>query len=144
MSIFNGNIAHLALILSAQHDVLQNQTHPEKAQLLLFQTITAMLIAKQKVRQAYIAESLERPITKITPRVVDFIVQRTGIDGKTVEDILIETNFYLSILPLGKLCIFKPVYQCICQIRQVRCVDQSDIEISVSLCVFAWERRTGG
>ena len=59
--------------------------------LAMTQTITAMLIAKQKVRQAYIAESLERPITKITPRVVDFIVQRTGIDGKTVEDILIET-----------------------------------------------------
>ena len=59
--------------------------------LAMTQTITAMLIAKQKVRQAYIAESLERPITKITPGVVDFIVQRTGIDGKTVEDILIET-----------------------------------------------------
>lgn len=55
------------------------------------QTITAMLIAEQKVRQAYITESLERPITKITPSVVDYIVQRTGIDGKTVEDILIET-----------------------------------------------------
>lgn len=59
--------------------------------LTMTQTITAMLIARQKVRQAYIAESLERPITQITPSVVDFIVQRTGIDGKTVEDILIET-----------------------------------------------------
>ena len=59
--------------------------------LAMTQTITAMLIAKQKVRQAYITESLERPITKITPSVVDYIVQRTGIDGKTVEDILIET-----------------------------------------------------
>ena len=28
------------------------------------QTVTAMLIARQKVRQAYIAESLERPITQ--------------------------------------------------------------------------------
>ena len=59
--------------------------------LAMTQTITAMLIARQKVRQAYIAESLERPITKITPLVVDYIVQRTGIDGKTVEDILVET-----------------------------------------------------
>ncbi len=59
--------------------------------LAMTQTVTAMLIARQKVRQAYIAESLERPITKITPLVVDYIVQRTGIDGKTVEDILIET-----------------------------------------------------
>ena len=61
------------------------------------QTITAMVIAKQKVKQAYIAESLERPITKITPGVVDYIVQRTGIDGKTVEDILIETYPHGSV-----------------------------------------------
>lgn len=59
--------------------------------LAMTQTITAMVIARQKVKQAYIAESLERPITKITPKIVDCIVQRTGIDGKTVEDILIET-----------------------------------------------------
>ena len=49
------------------------------------------MIAKQKIMQAYIAESLERPITRITPNVVDYIVRVTGIDGKTVEDVLIET-----------------------------------------------------
>lgn len=49
------------------------------------------MIAKQKVMQAYIAESLERPITQITPQVVDYIIKVTGIDGKTVEDILVET-----------------------------------------------------
>ena len=65
--------------------------------LAMTQTITAMVIAKQKVKQAYIAESLERPITKITPGVVDYIVQRTGIDGKTVEDILIETYPHGSV-----------------------------------------------
>ena len=59
--------------------------------LTMTQTITAMIIARQKIKQAYIAESLERPITKITSNVVDYIVQRTGIDRKTVEDILIET-----------------------------------------------------
>ena len=41
--------------------------------------------------QAYIAESLERPITQITPQVVDYIIKVTGIDGETVEDILVET-----------------------------------------------------
>ena len=59
--------------------------------LIMTQTITARVIAKQKVMQAYIAESLKRPITKITPQVVDYIVQQTGIDDKTVENILIET-----------------------------------------------------
>ena len=59
--------------------------------LALTKTITAAMIAKQKVMQAYIAESLERPITQITPQVVDYIIKVTGIDGKTVEDILVET-----------------------------------------------------
>ena len=53
-------------------------------------TKTAM-IAKQKIMQAYIAESLEKPITRITSNVVDYIVKVTGIDGKTVENILVET-----------------------------------------------------
>ena len=54
-------------------------------------TITAKTIARQKVMQAYITASLERPITRITPEIVDYIITRTGIDGKAVEDILIET-----------------------------------------------------
>ena len=41
--------------------------------------------------QAYITESLQRPITRITPMIVDYIVQVTGIDGKTVENVLVET-----------------------------------------------------
>ena len=59
--------------------------------LALTKTVTAAMIAKQKIMQAYITESLERPITKITSDVVDYIVQVTGIDGKTVENVLIET-----------------------------------------------------
>lgn len=54
-------------------------------------TITPRIIARQKVMQAYIAESLNRPITSITSGLVDHIVTVTGIDGKTVEEILIET-----------------------------------------------------
>lgn len=61
------------------------------------QTITAMILARQKVRLAYIAESLKRPITKIDAGVVDDIVQRTGIDGKAVESILIETYPHGSV-----------------------------------------------
>lgn len=54
-------------------------------------TITPRIIAKQKVMQAYIAASLNRPITKVTTELVDQIVMSTGIDGKTVEELLIET-----------------------------------------------------
>lgn len=59
--------------------------------LALTKTVTAAMIAKQKIMQAYIAESLEKPITRITSNVVDYIVKVTGIDGKTVENILVET-----------------------------------------------------
>ncbi len=54
-------------------------------------TITPKIIARQKVMQAYITESLNRPITRITSDLVDHIVSYTGIDGRTVEEILIET-----------------------------------------------------
>lgn len=55
------------------------------------QTITARIIAKQKVMQAYIAESLVRPITGIDSELIGYIVHNTGINEKLVEDILIET-----------------------------------------------------
>lgn len=54
-------------------------------------TITPYIIARQKVMKAYIAESLKRPITGISTELVDYIVEFTGINGKTVEEILIET-----------------------------------------------------
>lgn len=60
-------------------------------------TITPRIIARQKVMQAYIAESLKRPITKVSTELVDYIISVTGIDGKTVEEILIETYPHGSI-----------------------------------------------
>ena len=57
--------------------------------LALTKTVTAAMIARQKIMQAYITESLQRPITRITPMIVDYIVQVTGIDGKTVENVLV-------------------------------------------------------
>lgn len=54
-------------------------------------TITPKIIARQKVIRAYIAESLNRPITSVTTSLIDCIVTVTGIDGKTVEEILVET-----------------------------------------------------
>lgn len=60
-------------------------------------TITPRIIARQKVMQAYITESLNRPITRITNELVDYIMLNTGIDGKTVEEILVETYPHGSI-----------------------------------------------
>lgn len=67
-------------------------------------TVTAQVIAKQKIKQAYIALSLQRPITRITTEIVDYIVDNTGIDGRTVETILIETY------PTGSVGAFMTKY----------------------------------
>ncbi len=50
--------------------------------------------------QAYIAESLEKPITRITPQVVVYIVSVTGIDGETVGNVLVlsDADGYHAIL----------------------------------------------
>ncbi len=53
-------------------------------------TITPKIIAAQKVQQAYIALALKRPITGVTASLVDYIVEKTGIENRYVEEILQE------------------------------------------------------
>ena len=60
-------------------------------------TITPRVIARQKVMQAYITISLDRPITSITSELVDYIVSTTGINEGTVEEILLETYPHGSV-----------------------------------------------
>lgn len=50
-------------------------------------TITAKMLAEQQVIKAYITLSLQKPITKITTQVVDYIVSATGLK----ETFVIET-----------------------------------------------------
>lgn len=66
--------------------------------------ITAKTIARQKIMQAYIGESLLHPITKITTSLVEKIAISTGIDEKLVEDILQETY------PAGSIGAFMTKY----------------------------------
>lgn len=67
-------------------------------------TITAKIIAEQKIKQAYIGESLRRPIAKITPALVDRIVEQTGFDDKLVEETL------LRLYPRGSVGAFMTEY----------------------------------
>lgn len=67
-------------------------------------TITAKIIAEQKIKQAYISESLKRPIAKITPALVDKVVEQTGFDEKLVEDTL------LKLYPKGSVGAFMTEY----------------------------------
>lgn len=51
-------------------------------------TITARMIEENKVKQAFIRESLKAPISKITAELVDKIVQQTGLEEHFVEESL--------------------------------------------------------
>lgn len=52
-------------------------------------TVTAKIIAEQKIKQAFISESLRSPIGKINADLIDRIAERTAVDPKLVEDTLI-------------------------------------------------------
>lgn len=51
-------------------------------------TVTAKIIAEQKIKQAFISESLRSPIGKISADLIDRIAERTAADPKLVEDTL--------------------------------------------------------
>lgn len=53
-------------------------------------TITARMIDTQKIRQAFIAFSLRRPIRTISSEIVDCISHTTGVDVRLVENTLLE------------------------------------------------------
>lgn len=67
-------------------------------------TITARIIAEQKVRNAFIAESLKQPISSINSRIVDKIIEQTGIEEKMVEETL------LKYYPNGSIGAFMTEY----------------------------------
>ena len=67
-------------------------------------TITAKIINEQKVKQAFVSESLKTPITRITPDLVDRITEQTGLDAKFVEEAL------LRLYPRGAFGSFMTEY----------------------------------
>lgn len=60
-------------------------------------TITARIIAEQKIKQAYIKASMAKPITGITPELIADITEETGINISLVEDVLCKTYPHGSI-----------------------------------------------
>ncbi|MDD4835260.1 MAG: restriction endonuclease FokI C-terminal domain-containing protein [Lutispora sp.] len=67
-------------------------------------TITAKMIAEQKIKQAFIGESLKSPIGKISIDLIDKIADQTGIEGSVVEEIL------LRLYPHGAIGSFMTEY----------------------------------
>ena len=67
-------------------------------------TITAQIIAEQKVKNAFIAESLRQPISSINTKLIDKIVETTGINEKIVEETL------LKYYPKGSIGAFMTEY----------------------------------
>ena len=79
-----------------EHELFQRKygidpKHSKDTRVLTYSmNITAAIIAKQKIKQAYISESLKKPITRITSDLIQKISENTGINEKTVEDTLLE------------------------------------------------------
>ena len=67
-------------------------------------TITANIIAEQKIKQAFITESLKTPIGKITTALIDRIAEKTGFENKVVEVAL------LKLYPHGAIGSFMSEY----------------------------------
>ena len=67
-------------------------------------TITAKIIDEQKVKQAFVGESLKTPITRITSDLVDKITEQTGLNAKFVEESL------LRLYPRGAIGSFMTEY----------------------------------
>ena len=67
-------------------------------------TVTARIIAEQKIRAAYIRISLTKPITGVSPDLIAEITEETGITGNLVEEIL--TKAY----PHGSIGAFMSAY----------------------------------
>ena len=55
-------------------------------------TITPRMLDENKIRRLFIAESLKRPITKIDSRIVDSLVEKSGIHERLVEEVLLKYN----------------------------------------------------
>ncbi len=53
-------------------------------------TVTAKVIAEQKVKNAFISISLKQPISSINAKLIDEIIEMTGIDEKVVEETLLK------------------------------------------------------
>lgn len=67
-------------------------------------TVTHTMIAEQKIKQAFISESLKTPIGRITTAIIDKIVDMTGIDAQLVEETL------LRLYPRGAIGSFMTEY----------------------------------
>jgi hypothetical protein len=67
-------------------------------------TVTSQIIAEQKIKRAFIGESLKQPISSITASLIDKIANQTGILEKNVEATLLK--FY----PHGSIGAFMTEY----------------------------------
>lgn len=67
-------------------------------------TITFNIMAEQKIKQAFITESLKSPIGKVTSTLIDKVVEQTGIDSSFVEETL------LKLYPHGAIGSFMTEY----------------------------------
>ena len=72
--------------------------------LTAFKNVTDRMITEQKIKQAFIGESLKSPIGKITAALIDKISESTGLSARMVEDSL------MKLYPHGAVGSFMTEY----------------------------------
>ena len=98
-------------------------------------TVTARIIAEQKIRSAYIHMSLAKPITGITPDLIADIANDTGIVGDLVEEIL------LKAYPHGSVGAFLSSYFEMAFKGRDECVDFEVATTELFRSVFKFDAR---
>ncbi len=98
-------------------------------------TITARVIAEQKIRAAYIRASIVKPITGITPELIADITEETGITSDLVEEILCKAY------PHGSIGAFMAAYFEMAFKGREECIDFEKATTDLFRDVFGYDAR---
>ena len=99
------------------------------------QTVTARIIAEQKIRAAYIRASLVKPITGITPELIADITEETGITSDLVEEIL------RKAYPHGSIGAFMAAYFEMAFKGREECIDFENATAEIFKDVFGYDAK---
>lgn len=101
----------------------------------LTHTITARIIAEQKIRAAYIRISLAKPITGITPSLISDVTAETGITADVVEEIL------MKVYPHGSIGAFMSSYFEMAFRGREECIEFENATTQLFQDVFGYKAR---
>lgn len=100
--------------------------------------VTTKIIAEQKIKNAFIAEALRSPISKISASVIDRIIEETGVSSRIVEETL------LRLYPHGAIGSFMTEYYEMAFRGREDAVDFEKATVSIFRDSFGFDARHVG